>query len=342
MRASFVMAWGAALAFGCSHHPPIESPTGTGQGPLRGVVLLPLTTRSVEGLLGHALHEDAVTPNRGRVVLRGASQLTETSQDVTVVRALETDAAIAADYGPAAARVSSGEVTHLAYVVHITGYVNLAPGAEYRAESDCCFNGQVHAGCAGGYVERLLRGSGSVKYLRETELEAGVGAAQLFQASTGERYRVLDEYGFDDAFFAFDRGDIEHLCETLPDAASFDPVQVVASPNCSVMAYDLQGNSTHEAKFLPDEETCRAVAWSFCERMPDCVRCVGAFSVDGDSHPFRLDVTASERVTLARRARGCGERTDAAAPAAKVAAEGDAGAPATTPPVEPVGTNAGH
>ena len=291
---------------GCGTRPRIEVPNGkVSHGPLRNVILLPLTTRSTDGLLGHVLGEDGVTPNRSRAIFRGEPKITETSQNITVIRELEVQASVAADYGPLAARIASGELTHLAYVVRITGCVEFQSGAEYRAESDCCFDGRVHERCAAGFVERLVRGSGTIKYLTEASTKGGINAASLFETSAGERYRVLDEYTFEDAFFAFETGNTANLCRTLPDAATFEATKVTPAPNCSVMAYDLKGDSAHLAKFLPDQETCRTVAANFCANISDCVKCVGSFNNGTEQLVFSVQVTASTAVGNARM-RGAG------------------------------------
>lgn len=290
------------LVGGCAAAtPPVGSAPTQGRGPLANVVLLPLTTRTLDGLLGHCLHQDGVTPDRSRKLFRLTPRLSETSQHVTIVREASTDALVSAGYGPAAAEVATGQLTHLAYVVEITGYAEIGPNADYRPESDCCFNGRVQRPCARGYVERVVRGSGVIKYLRSAGDEAGLKVAELFETRTGQRYRVLDEYRFDDAYFGFERGDIERLCRTLPDGATFEPTAVTASPNCKVMSYDLQGSSKQMARFLPDLETCRTVGARFCGGIADCVRCLGSFH-DGDQNlTFALAIEPSPGVRRARQ-----------------------------------------
>jgi hypothetical protein len=281
--------------------PPVGSAPTEGRGPLRNVVLLPLTTRSLDSLLGHGLQDDGVTPDRSCKVLRATPRLSETSQRLTVIREASADAMVSAGYGPAQAQLDAGELTHLAYVVEITGYAEIGQDAEYRPDSDCCFNGRVQKGCAHGYVERVVRGSGVIKYLKSARDEEALKAAEIFETRTGRRYRVLDEYRFEDAYFGFERGDIRRLCSVQPDSASFEPTTVAPSPNCSVMSYDLQGSGRHLARFLPDLETCRTVGARFCRETEDCVRCIGSFQ-DGEQRlSFTLVVEPSPGVQEARQ-----------------------------------------
>jgi hypothetical protein len=277
--------------------------TASGRGPLGRVVLLPLTTRVVDGLLGHALHEDGVTPDRSRCILRGIHRTSETSQHVTIIREASADALVSAGYGPAEAEVATGELTHLAYIVEITGYADIGPQAQYRPESDCCFNGQVQRRCGHGYVERVVRGSGVIKYLKSGYDEGELEAADVFQTKAGQRYRVLDEYRFEDAYFGFERGDIEQLCRTLPDGATFEPTHVHPTPNCSVISYDLSGSSKHLSKYLPDLETCRTIGARFCREMPDCVRCLGAYNDSLQVLRFALSIEPSSNVQDAIKTR---------------------------------------
>lgn len=277
--------------------------SASGRGPLGRVVLLPLTTREIDGLLGHALHEDGVTPDRSRCVFSGNHRTSKTSQHVTIIREASADALVSAGYGPAAAEVSSGQLTHLAYIVEITEYADIGPEAQYRPESDCCFNGQVQRRCGNGYVERAVRGSGIIKYLKSGYDEGEVKAADIFQTQAGQRYRVLDEYRFEDAYFGFERGDIQELCRTLPDGAAFEAVNVNPTPNCSVISYDLKGASKHLSKYLPDLETCRTIGARFCHEMPDCVRCLGAYNDSIQILRFALTIEPSSKVQQAKQTR---------------------------------------
>jgi hypothetical protein len=267
----------ALAGLGCGT-PSIEHGKRIAHGPLQDVILLPLTTRTSEGLLGHVLREDGMTPDRSRTIFRGPPRMSETVQRVTVVRELGSEARVAAEYGPLRAELSESTVTHLAYVVEVTGYAEIDPQGQYVAESDCCFNGEADPSCAPGFVLRLVRGTGVVKYLQRAEGSTELGATEYFQTKLGERYLVVDESSFQDAFFAFEPGDMQRLCSTLPDEASFAALSVQPKPNCSVMAYDARGGNHHLARFLPDEQTCRLVAETFCADHAKVVRCVGSFA----------------------------------------------------------------
>ena len=262
----------------CSAALPIEGSTPkTGYGPLKDVVLLALTTQSLEGLLGHGLRQDGVTPDSACKVLRTRGRLSETNQHVTVIREASADAMVAAGYGPAHASVSTGAITHLAYIVEIKGYAEVDEDAVYRPESNCCFNGHAERDCLHGYVERVVRGSGVIKFLKAAHDEGGLRATELFETKAGQSYRVLDEYRFDNAYFGFVRGDSERLCRGQSDVASFEPTHVAATPNCSIMAYDIEGTAKHLAKYLPDLEACKTVGVHFCQGTSDCVRCIGSY-----------------------------------------------------------------
>lgn len=292
MRTPLVIAACLGLVgLGCGR-PAIEHGTRVAYGPLKDVILLPLTTRSWEGVLGHVLREDGVTPDRSRTIFRGTPRFSETVQKVTVVRELSADAHVSAEYGPITAEVSEGTVTHLAYVVEVTGYAEVNPQGEYVAESDCCFNGEADPECEQGFVLRLVRGNGVVKYLQEAESTGKLGAADYFETRLGERFRVVDESSFEDAFFAFEPGDTVRLCSTLPDDASFAAAQVAPKPNCSVMAYDMRGDNRHLARFLPDEQTCRVIAKTFCDEQPSSIRCVGSFATN-PTFSIELDANAT-------------------------------------------------
>jgi hypothetical protein len=102
----------ALAGLGCST-PAIEHGKRIAHGPLQDVILLPLTTRTSEGLLGHVLREDGITPDRSRTIFRGPPRMSETEQRVTVVRELGREARVAAEYGPLRAELSESTVTHL-------------------------------------------------------------------------------------------------------------------------------------------------------------------------------------------------------------------------------------
>lgn len=290
-----------AVGLGCAHQ-PARPQTSIEHGPLKDVVLLPLTTRSLEGLLGHGLYSDGVTPDPSRCIVRGVPRLSDTSQRVTVVRELSTEALVAGGYGPVSGSVGGQAVTHLAYVVTITGYAAVSDEAAYLPHSDCCFNGQVQAQCELGYVLRLVRGSGVIKYLQHTQTGAQVEAGSLFQSRVGERFRVVDESVFEDAYFAFEPGDTQRLCERLTDVETFAAVAVTPAPNCSAMAYDVEGNGQHLAKFLPDAVACQTVSEHFCARSGATVRCVASYK----GRPLAL--FASSDADAARVTDGPGPR----------------------------------
>jgi hypothetical protein len=262
----------------CGRNAAIEPSAQVAYGPLKQVILLPLTTRSAEGILGHVLREDGVTPERSRAVLGGAPLWSETSQRVTVVRELSQEARVALGYGPAKAELSEGLVTHLAYVVELTGYAEVEPTRPYRPESDCCINGAPAPQCEQGYVQRLLRGSGVIKFLKRESSQQSLKGAEYFETRLGQRFVVLDESSFTDAFFGFEAGDMWRLCATLPDEATFVTTHVTPTPNCKVRSYDIEGNTRQLGRFLPDRRACQMVAERFCAELgANPVHCSASF-----------------------------------------------------------------
>lgn len=322
MKRLLVIAWSAwLLACGAQLKP--EPPKSTGTGPLDRVVLLPLTQRDVNGLLGHALENDA-SPRRNRPVLVGEPRMTETQQHVIVVREASIGASIGVGYGPVGANASLEGMTHLAYDTTITGYAEVSPDAEYRAESDCCFNGTPDEGCSFGYVSRAVRGTGAIKYLQQSTSEVSVEGGDVFQARDGSRYRVLETYTFEDAYFAFEVGDPEELCRLYGDEATFEPLEVRPNPNCRIMAHDVNGLAASHALYLMTATDCRVVAADYCNRIEHCIRCSGRYD-NGEAHDhFTLPHHASARVLDAERTAQQARIVDAPAPAAAAPPTSDA------------------
>lgn len=278
-----------------------EPPKSTGTGPLDRVVLLPLTQRDLAGLLGHALERDA-SPRRNRPVLVGEPRVTETQQHVTVVREASVGAGVGVGYGPVGANAALEGTTHLAYETTITGYADVDRDAEYRAESDCCFNGAPDEGCRFGYVARAVRGTGAIKYLQQSSSELSVEGGDVFQARDGSRYRVLETYTFEDAYFAFEVGDPAELCRLYRDEATFEPLEIHPSPNCRIMAHDVNGLAASHALYLMNATDCRVVAADYCSRIEHCIRCSGRYDNGEQNEQFTLPHRASDRVRDAEQA----------------------------------------
>lgn len=298
------MRWallGCLLLAGCGVHVKPEAPKTTGTGPLDRVVLLPLTQRDVTGLLGHALSGDA-SPRRNRPVLVGEPRITETQQHVTVVREASVGASVALGYGPVGANASLAGTTHMAYDTTITGYAEPDADAVYRAESDCCFNGDPYEGCRHGYVSRVVRGTGSIKYLQESSSEVGIEAGDVFEARDGSRYRVLETYTFEDAYFAFEVGDPAELCRLYGDEATFEAMEIRPNANCRIMAHNVDGRAQSHALYLMNSTDCRVVAADFCSRVGHCIRCAGRFDNGDEQVQFTLPHTSSDRVRSAEEA----------------------------------------
>jgi hypothetical protein len=71
---------------------------------------------------------------------------------------------------------------------------------------------------------------------------------------------------------------MQRMCASVPDDASFAELSVAPTPNCSVMAYGARGDSRHLGRFLPDEQTCRVVAKTFCDEQAQTARCVASYA----------------------------------------------------------------
>lgn len=286
---------------GCGVQVKPEAPKTSGTGPLDRVVLLPLTQRDVTGLLGHALSGDA-SPRRSRPVLVGEPRITETQQHVTVVREASVGANVAVGYGPVGANASLAGTTHVAYETTITGYAEVDRDAVYRAESDCCFNGEPDEGCESGYISRVVRGTGSIKYLQESSSDVGIEAGDVFEARDGSHYRVLETYTFEDAYFAFEVGDPAELCRNYGDEATFEAMEIRPSANCRIMAHDVDGHAKSHALYLTNSIDCRVVAADFCSRVGHCIRCSGRFDNGDEQLQFSLPHVSSDRVREAEAA----------------------------------------
>src|SRR5690349_11079630 len=154
----------AALLGACS---PLahssELPAESGAGVLHGAVLLPLTVRSTEGLLGHVWSSETRHVEPTRRVLSGKVRSDRTRQHVEVLTSAAYVASLGATSGLVGASASGEHRTDIAYSVDITGYETLEPQPDgYVSGSACCVNGVVTGACESGYVGRVLRGSGKL------------------------------------------------------------------------------------------------------------------------------------------------------------------------------------
>lgn len=252
---------------------PQTIPDETG-GPLANVVLLPLTTRSTDNLLGHAWDVETDWADPLRAVLSGTVVVTGTEQHVTFFREVATKAELDANLGLGSAAVWASHVTHLVYDVKITSLATFASGTQhYNADSGCCLQGNPTESCDSGYVYRLLRGSGTIRMLQRLEGELSVGVKELLVARGGARYRVVDESTFNDAYFGLELSPLQSICRTLTPDQEMPELRLSAPPNCWVHRYSALGEKESLARQLPNEELCRDVARRYCSELSGVISC---------------------------------------------------------------------
>src|SRR5688572_6040688 len=154
------MGW-LALVAACAPNVPATLPDPNADVGLGEVALLVWTTRSPEGLLGHARQSQTSKVDPNRKVVEGTPHFTPTEQHLVVVSAQTIDVAAGAGMTGMSANASVNRATHVAYDVRVTGYLELFPAEmKYLAGSGCCQGGAVSESCGESYVTRLIRGSG--------------------------------------------------------------------------------------------------------------------------------------------------------------------------------------
>lgn len=199
-------------------------------------------------------------------MLRGAGRHEETRQHVEVLRSVDLLANLGIAEAGIGAEASLRRRTDVAYSVDITGYETLEPEVKnYAADSGCCVDGRVTKACEGGYVDRVLRGSGKLRYLRRLEGSASASVGPVLTARGGARYELLDETTFVDAFFAFVPERLDGLCGRLAPDQEIAPIQVFATENCLVRVYTTGGRSERvQASYYPSADACWTAAARAC------------------------------------------------------------------------------
>lgn len=321
-----------------------ELPSEEGAGLLSGAVLLPLTTRSSEGLLGSVWSSDAHRIERARRAMHGTVRRDETRQHVDVLRRTELLADVGATTLGLGASAGATHQTDVAYSVDITGYETLdANTGDYAAESGCCFNGHVTAACEGGFVGRVLRGSGKLRYLRRLSADVAASAGPVLHARGGARYELVDETSFSDAFFAFVPEPLDDLCAHLAPEAELAPIHIVASDNCLIRVYTAHGGPSQlaHATYYPNAEACWAAAEQVCKAQTTPVVACPATFRDADGtlavHDFGSAVAGTRAAAAARSAEPTLPTSPTAAPdgGAAVGATSAAPPPSAAPPSPP-------
>ncbi|MGC4069404.1 MAG: hypothetical protein QM784_33085 [Polyangiaceae bacterium] len=247
---------------------------------LGDVVLLTWTTRSPDGVLGHSMLRDVVGVDPHRLVVDGQARLVETSQKmrflVTVQQALQGNV----QSGVVGASAGISQVTHVAYDVHLTRYLELPPASlHYSAKSACCLGGEPSSSCGEWYVVRMMWGSGKVQYLQQVSTEAGLSATELVHARGGTTYRRLNEMSFDQAFFAYEAVPLEDLCRTVQPDDELAELTVRAPKNCWAMAQRADGTNAPGSWHVADAPACEHVVRKHCEATPNVISCAMTFGV---------------------------------------------------------------
>ena len=252
---------------------PLPIPDDNG-GPLSNVILLPLTTRATDGLLGHAWDVETDLADPLRLVLNGAVTVTSTDQHVMFFRDTAARAELDATIGIANAGVWASRVTHVLYDVQITSLATLATGTQrYNAESGCCLQGNPTESCTSGYVYRLMRGSGTIRLLQRIEGEISANFKEVLMARGGAKYRVVDESTFSDAYFGLELSPLQSVCRTLTPEQELAPLKLLASPNCTINRFGALGEKESLARQLPSEELCLNVAKRYCSELAGAIAC---------------------------------------------------------------------
>jgi hypothetical protein len=253
---------------GCSPGLPSQDLPSAGEGgALHGAVLLPLTVRSTAGLLGHVWSPATRRVDTMRRAVDGPTERDTTRQHVEVLMSIDLVANLGVQQQGVGVGVSGEHRTDIAYSVDITGYETLAARPSgYRADSACCVNGVVTSTCEWGYVGRVLRGSGKLRYLRRLQGEASANLGPVLQAGGGARYELLDETTFEDAFFAFVPEPLDALCDGLEPGQEMVAFKVAPPDNCKCRVYraDTAGSKSALTGYYPSAEACFSAAASIC------------------------------------------------------------------------------
>jgi hypothetical protein len=227
-------------------------------------------------------------------VLSGTPAQDSTHQHVEVLVNESVVASFGVEQPNVGASVAAQDRTDIAYSVDITGYETLAAAPNrYLAGSGCCVNGVVARACESGYVGRLLRGSGRLRYLRRLGAEARARVGPVLSAGGGARYELIDETTFVDAFFAFVPEPLESLCTALRPEQELAAFKVVAADNCRVRAYTSKrgGSKLIQSAYFPSAESCFRAAARACADEPEVHSCPASYHTSDGSVSTRDLVT---------------------------------------------------
>jgi len=277
------------LVAACAPSVPATLPDPNADVGLGEVALMVWTTRSPEGLLGHARQSQSSKVNPNCKVVEGTAHFTATDQHLVMVseQAVELEAGAGVSGMSADARVN--RATHVAFDVRVTGYLELFPKeTKYVPGSGCCQGGAVSDSCGESYVTRLIRGSGKVVHLQKLGASAGVEAGDLVRARGGTTYRRLNETSFVDAFFAYQLEQLQSLCSRVAPGEEIETLAVDAPDNCWVQAYLTDGRREAQSFRVPDVALCKKLAEHHCSSRQQLAGCTASFASAGQAAPIAL------------------------------------------------------
>jgi hypothetical protein len=278
----------------CAPSVPPTLPDPDADVGLGEVALLVWTTRSPNGLLGHARQAASGKVDANRRVVDGKPEFTPTEQHLVVVSAQTVDVGAEAGMPGMKANANLNRATHVAYDVQVSGYLELMPeDAKYLPSCGCCQGGAVSATCGDSYITRLIRGTGTVQHLQKLEASAGVEASELVRAHGGTTYRRLNETHFVDAFFAYQLEPLASLCSRLSPEQELETLTVAAPDNCWVQAHLEDGSRRARAWHVPDVGLCQKLAQHHCKSQDQVAACSASFGSDGQVAPLALEGTAA-------------------------------------------------
>lgn len=306
---------GLLLLAGCAPTVPPTLPDPNADVGLGEVALLVWTTRSPSGLLGHPREQATGKVDANRRVVDGKVQFTPTEQHLVVVSAQTIDVGAEAGVPGMNASASVNHATHVAYDVHVTGYLELSPEeTKYVPGSGCCQGGGVSETCGETYITRLIRGTGSVQHLQKLTATGGVEASELVKAHGGTTYRRLNETRFVDAFFAYQLEPLKSLCSRLSPEDEIEMLAVSAPNNCWVQAHLEDGSRQARAWHVPDAALCQKLAEHHCKAQERLAACSASFGGDGQATPLALGGAPAPTATAPATAVAPAIAASAAAP----------------------------
>lgn len=277
--------------FGCSPRAPAQLPSPDADLGLGDVVFLSWTTRSAEGLLGHAMVDGEIAVDPLRQVVGGTPTWVPTSQHLKVLLSRDTHAGAGASVAGVGANAKLQHTTHVAYDVHLTRYLELSPKTmTYAAESGCCLGGEGADACGDYYVLRLMWGSGHAYFLQKLQGDVQVSSLHVLNAEGGSRYQKLNESTFEDTFFAYEAAPLADLCARVPPEQELAPLNVTPPNNCWAMASLGTMQLRRHAWHVPNQDICKSFVGHFCEKLPSVESCQGQFGPQDALERFSVPV----------------------------------------------------